>query len=73
MQVRTTDTHEHIGKTAVMLTETVAVLVLWTCMGLYGLAQDMPALVVVAAVGQGIWLQRIYCVGARGIPPQAAA
>ena len=56
-----------------MLTETVAVLVLWTCMGLYGLAQDMPALVVVAAVGQGIWLQRIYCVGARGIPPQAAA
>ena len=63
MQVRTTDTHEHIGKTAVMLTETVAVLVVWTCMGLYGLAQDMPALVVVAAVGQGIWLQRIYCVG----------
>ena len=53
----------HRAKNARMLLETVLILFLFFGLTWQGLALDSPLLIWFSILGQGVWLQRVYCVG----------
>ena len=61
--MRSTNTRQHILKNAWMLSESFLGTALFAGLGIAGLRYGEPIWVWTAAVFQGFWFQRIYCVG----------
>ncbi|MFT5683556.1 MAG: fatty acid desaturase [Myxococcota bacterium] len=60
---RSTSTRQHLSINARMLAETVLLLTLFAGICLAGHHTQQPIVLLVGAVLQGLWLQRLYCVG----------
>lgn len=54
---------EHIRRNVVMLLETFFIFSLFFSLCWFGYQHQQPFLLWFGIIGQGIWLQRIYCVG----------